>query len=179
MKPVTLSDLSNEELRGKNSLYKFAWRVEAMPIISGVASPLTGTYRLPPLNVEALTLPMPQQSVTEAVVSATTVYFADKHQIDQFNMTVKEDEYLSSLKYFTAWNHNIQNPYTGGFYLPSRYKKDIPVMLFDNQGREVMRAKLKGVWPNTIQQFELDNTDDKHKLNVSLSVDALVPEFLK
>lgn len=179
MKPVTLSDLKNDVLRGNNSLYKFQWRVPVMPSINGVAEPVTGTYVLPPLNVEALTLPMPRQNTVNAEIAAATLFFADKTEIEEFNMVVKEDDKMNSLKYFTAWNHNIQNPYTGGFYLPSRYKKNIEVYLFNSQGEVVMSAWLKGVWPNNIENLELDNTDGKHKLNIGMSVDAVIPNFHK
>ena len=175
MKPVTLSDLGDERLRGKNSLYKFLWRVAAMPTIKGIEG---GTYTLPPLNVETITLPLPRQGVTQAEVAATTIYFADKGEIDQFNMICKEDDKLTSLQYFIEWNKSIQNPYTGGFYLPSRYKKNFEVVLFDGGGKPTMTALLIGVWPNTIQEMELDATDDKHKINVSFSVDAMIPTFI-
>ena len=160
MKPVTLSDLGDERLRGKNSLYKFLWRVAAMPTIKGIEG---GTYTLPPLNVETITLPLPRQGVTQAEVAATTSYLDDK---------------LTSLQYFIEWNKSIQNPYTGGFYLPSRYKKNFEVVLFDGGGKPTMTALLIGVWPNTIQEMELDATDDKHKINVSFSVDAMIPTFI-
>lgn len=179
MKSVTLSDLGNKKQRSSNSLYKFLWRVPVMPTIQGVAEPVSGSYELPPLNVEALTLPLPTQNVVDAQIAAATLFFADKSAIEQFNMVVKEDDMLTSLKYFTAWNHNIQNPYTGGFYLPSRYKKNIEVFLFNSQGEVVMSVWLKGVWPTNIENFELDNTDDKHKLNISMSVDAVIPKFHK
>jgi hypothetical protein len=173
MKPVTLTEVSgnSDQTRVSEPLPKHLWRVEEMPEIGGI--------RLPPLQIETMSLPMPQFGVGEAVVAATSLYFPEASQVQAFNMVIHESYKAHALKYFIKWNENIQNPYSGGFYLPARYKKSIRVLLFNNQGEAVMAARLKHIWPTTINEIDLPNAEaDDHKISVSLSVDAMVPEFL-
>tara|TARA_Y100001963_G_scaffold127143_1_gene180307 strand:- start:3443 stop:3967 length:525 start_codon:yes stop_codon:yes gene_type:complete len=173
MKPVTLSDVSgnSEQTRVSEPLPKHLWRVEEMPEIEGI--------RLPPVQIETMSLPMPQFGVGEAVVAATSLYFPEASQVQAFNMVIHESYKAHALKYLIKWNENIQNPYSGGFYLPARYKKNIRVILFNYQGEAVMAARLNHIWPTTINELDLPNSDgDNHKISVSFSVDAMIPEFL-
>lgn len=176
MKSVTLTDLHDVDQRSQSSLKKFAWRITNMPVIKGIDG---GSFKIPLLDIETISLPLPKQNVTEAQVAATTLYFADKSQLDQFNMSIKLDSDASNLQYFIEWNKNIQNPYSGGFYLPTQYKRVVEAELYNGKGEIVLSAVLKGCWPSTIEELTLDASDDSHKLNVSFSIDSLVPKFHK
>ena len=156
----------------KTPLPKWLWKVETMPAFDGIG--------LDPEYVHQFALPFQQfDTGNQLEMAGVTLTFPGKVQTNGVSMLIHEDNKVRALKYITQWQSNIRNPITGGYFLPTRYKKNINVILHDNKGDPLAKASLRGVWPSAIQDWELVYNDDGfHQLSVQLEVDAAYLEIL-
>jgi len=156
----------------KTPLPKWLWKVESMPAFDGVT--------LEPEYIQQFGLPFPKFDTGNQIeVAGATLTFPGKIDVSSVTMLIHEDNKVRALKYIFQWMSNIRNPVTGGYFLPSRYKKGINVVLHDNKGDPLAKASLRGVWPSAIQDWELVYNDDGfHQVSVQLEVDASYLEIL-
>lgn len=156
----------------KSPLPKWLWKIEALPEFDGKT--LEAQY------IHQCALPFPQfDTGSQIEVAGQTLTFPGRVQVNSFNMLIHEDNKVRAMQYILAWMNNIRNPVTGGYFLPSRYKKSLKVTLHDNKGEPIAHASLRGVWPSAIQDWELIYNDDGfHQISVQMEVDASYFEIL-
>lgn len=156
----------------KTPLPKWLWRIESLPVFDGVG--------LEPQYIHQCSLPFPKFDTGNQIeVAGATLTFPGKIQVDSFNMLIHEDNKVRALKYIMQWMGNIRNPVTGGYFLPTKYKKSLIVILHDNKGDPIAKASLRGVWPSAVQDWELVYNDDGfHQVSVQMEVDASYLEIL-
>ena len=162
-----IAALTNDE----EPLPNWTWRI--------VSFPTFGSIELSPKMVKSCTLPLPKFSPRSKVVGATTVTSAGMSEVDAFDLVIQENQKVDGLNYINNWMANIQNPFTGGYYLPSRYKKNIDIVLYNVLGEPILEATLKNVWPTTIQSWELNSESGFRELSVNFACDATILDFLK
>ena len=165
----TLDDILGLEGE-KEPLANWTWRVLDFPAF--------GSLRLDSRLVKSTSLPMPKFAPRSKTLGATTVTSAGMSEVDAFDLVIQESQQLDGLKYIVNWMNNVQNPDTGGYYLPSRYKKNLTIVLYDIKGTPIMNSTLKNVWPTTVGQWELNSESGFRELQVNFSCDANIIEFL-
>ena len=126
------------------------WKVEAFPLING--------KRIPIALAESVGLPFPQFTERNKNVGSTEIFYAGGSNVGSFSITFGLDQRWRALRYIADWHEIIQNPYTGGFRMPSQYKKDIQVGLYDGQGKRFALATARNCWPLGADGPQLDST---------------------
>lgn len=157
----------------RDPLPSWKWHVEELPDF--------GDIKLPPEYIETLTLPFPKlDSGNSTYVGGAELTYAGATSVDAFDIVFHEDSLARATKYVQAWQANIQNPYSGGYYLPAQYKKILKVVLKNTTGEDIAEATLKGCWPSVQNNWDLTNTGDEPlKTSVSFEVDAVILKILK
>jgi len=151
-------------------IFDHMWMVKSLPTFEGKTIPIQYV-----LGVE---LPFPGLGVDQTEVAATTISFPDKSEVVAFSMSIHEDSKVRTVAWLLAWQANIQDPYTGLYYLPTKYKRDIPVAIYNTRGEEIMTALLKGAWPSTISSWDLQGGGSGMIRNsVSFNCDAFIPNI--
>ena len=157
-KAVTFDELNSFLQEEYEPWLSNRWRVVEMPTINN--------FRLSALVVETLNLPMLGYEARTKHYGSSSMSFVGGQQIDGFSMTLLLDDGWNSVKYITDWFATMQNPNTGGFYLPSYYMKDIKVAIFNNKGEQIVTSTISNVWPLTIGAPELNPQSNKTTVNV-------------
>lgn len=168
---VTLDELNDTSLVGNDDpFFLDKWKVDAFPN--------TGPILLNPIACEQVNLPfaMFQQKTRE--IATTTVKWPKTTTVQGFTAQFHVDQKLAVVAYFMQWENLIQNPYTGGFRLPSVYKKNIPITLYDNQGQPIHRHTIKNAWPLGLQELSLQGQGGRAVISVTFECDAIIPQPL-
>lgn len=145
------------------------WRVAQMPAIGGQSLPVT--------FVEGVSLPFPTFTERSKAVASTEIYLANGTRTGEFTMQVGIDQFQSAWRYFTDWMNLVQNPYTGGFRLPSVYKKHVPVSLYDVTGKVMVTATVRNCWPTGFNLGELGGAPSIQLGQVQFKCEALIPNW--
>lgn len=165
MAAVTLDELQDSSQPGLADPFMLdKWRILTLPSISGV--------NLSPIACEEVGLPFPvfQQKTKE--VATTSFSWPHATNVDGFTAQFGLDQKAAVIRYYTAWQNLIQNPYTGGMRLPSVYKKRLEVALFDNQGNQIMVQELRNVWPLGMQELSLNGTGGRGHISIQFECDV-------
>lgn len=166
MAAVTLDELQDSSQPGLADPFMLdKWRLLTLPTIGGVS--------LSPLACEEVGLPFPvfQQKTKE--VATTSFSFPNSTSVEGFTAQFSLDQKLAVIRYYTAWQNLIQNPYTGGYRLPSAYKKILNVALYDNQGQQIMTQELRNVWPQGMQELSLNGTGGRGIISIQFECDVV------
>ena len=158
MKPVTYEELSAYMTGDKEPWLSNRWRVTQLPKI--------GTITPSELMVESIDLPMVQFDVRTKHYGARSMHVVGGSQIDGFTMSMYVDDQWRSVKYINDWFATMQNPNTGGFYLPGYYMKTIGVELYDTKGDVILRSKIDNVFPISMSEPSLSANAEKLSISV-------------
>ncbi|QYW03099.1 hypothetical protein pEaSNUABM13_00140 [Erwinia phage pEa_SNUABM_13] len=166
----TLADLQDTSAPGLDDPFMLdKWRIREFPTMGGVS--------LSPFACEEVDLPFSVFQSKSKEVASVAINWPHGSSIDGFNLMFGIDQRLAVMKYFTAWQNLIQNPYTGGMRLPSAYKKNMFIELYDNQGKMVAAMQLRNCWPVGGQGIQLNGTGGRGVWSVQMQLDAQIPEF--
>lgn len=146
------------------------WRILSFPKISEES--------LSPLACEELDLPFPVYQESTSERASTVLYFPKGSSIAGFNTTFGLDHKLAVIRYFTAWQNLIQNPYTGGYRLPSAYKKDITVGIYDTKGTLLCTSTMRNCWPLGLSNIQLNGQSTRLMQNIQFRCDAQYLTFV-
>lgn len=148
---VTLDELLDSSQPGLGDpLLSDKWRIISLPTMRGVS--------LSPLACEEVDLPFPIYQASSKQIATVDVHFPKGTSISGFSLMFGLDQTAAVIKYADAWANSIQNPNTGGFYLPGAYKKNIEVALFNTKGKKVMTAIIRNCWPLGLSNLSLNGT---------------------
>ena len=117
---------------------------------------------------------MPTFGERSKQIASTTIYLASASDPGSFTLEIAQTARLHGLRYFTAWRDLVQNPYTGGYRLPSEYKKNIAVTLFDTTGKPIATATVRNCWPVSYEGLSLARTADNQPGQVQMRAESLV-----
>ncbi len=171
MAAVTLDELNDTSLVGNDDPYFLdKWRVDAFPNI--------GPVLLSPVACEEVSLPFSMMQQKTREIATTAVKWPKTSTVNSFSFRFHLDQKFAVVKYFQQWETLIQNPYTGGFRLPSVYKKNINITLYDNQGTAIHRHTIRNCWPLGIQELALTGQGGRGVLSVMFECDAVIPNTL-
>ncbi len=146
----------------------FKWCVESLPEFFG--------RTIPKEYVLETSIPMPTFGSKQKQTAATVITLPDVGEISGFDLTLHEDQKGSSFKYIIGWMEHIQNPHSGGFYLPYNYKRDLTIQLQNKKGEIAIRACLKGCYPQSPTPISLTGAGGGLvKIQVGMAVDAMIP----
>ncbi|QZE56331.1 hypothetical protein pEaSNUABM40_00135 [Erwinia phage pEa_SNUABM_40] len=164
----TLDDLNDSSAPGLDDPFmQDKWRVREFPVI--------GNYTLSPFACEEVDLPFSVYQQKSKEVATVQINWPHGSSVDGFSLLFGLDQKLAVMKYMTAWQNLIQNPYTGGFRLPSAYKKNIIIELYDNQGQMVGEQQLRNCWPIGGQSITLNGTGGRAMWSVQMALDVSRP----
>ncbi len=148
----------------------FRWCIESFPTFFG--------RTIPKEYVLSCTLPMPTFGTQQKQNGAHTITLPTASEISGFDLTLHEDQKGSSFKYIMCWMEHVQNPHSGGMYLPPNYKRDLTVQLQNDRGEVAIRAELVGVWPTSPSPISLEGAgNDAIKIQCGFSIDTMIPKF--
>lgn len=151
---------------GADPWLSFLWKIVEMPQIGGMS--------LPPALIEGVTLPIPAFVERAKNIASTEMFYAGGTSPGQFSMICGLDQKLRAMRYFDYWSQLIQNPYTGGFRLPSQYKKDVHAELYNNQGEVVCTCIVRNTWPQAVDGLNTGTDSTSPQLNVAFKSDAFL-----
>lgn len=140
------------------------WKVESFPMING--------KRIPIALAEQVGLPYPQFTERSKNIGSTEIFYAGGSTVGAFSITFGLDQRWRAIRYISEWQELIQNPYTGGFRMPSQYKKDIIVGLYDSQGKRFASGTVRNCWPLGYDGPALDPTPALGQTTVQLKCDG-------
>lgn len=166
---VSYDELFDASANGLDDPYTLEkWRILDLPNV--------GPFMLSPLACEEVSLPFSifQQKTRE--IATTSVSWPKAVSVSSFSARFHMDQKAAVLKYFGQWERLIQNPYTGGFYLPSRYKKNMTVALYDNAGVIIHQHELRNVWPQGVQELGLNGTGGRAVISIQFECDVVRPQ---
>lgn len=165
MAAVTLDDLQDSSQPGLADPFTTEkWRLLSLPAIGGVS--------LSPLACEEVELPFPVFQEKSKEIASTAIYFPQGSSVSGFSMMFGLDQKLAVLKYMQAWSSLIQNPYTGGYRLPSAYKKNLQIALYDIKGQVIATAEIRNCWPLGMQGLQLNGQGGRGMGTVQFQCDA-------
>ena len=167
---ITLDQLENCWEQGDGPWLSHQWRVLDFPTIGGL--------KLDPVLCEEIVLPLPTFGAREKSLGSGTISLAATSSAGQLEMVFGLDNKFRVLKYLNNWDHLIQNPYTGGFRLPSVYMKEIPVGFFSGDGTQVARGVCRNAWPTTYSGIGGERVPSDKPINASFNVTAFYWEWL-
>lgn len=163
---ITLDELEEYSSGEYEPWLSHMWAIDKMPDIGGVT--------LNRVLVEACNLPMPTFGERSKQIASTTIYLASASDPGSFTLEIAQTARLHGLRYFTAWRDLVQNPYTGGYHLPSVYKKNIAITLFDTTGKPIATATVRNCWPVSYEGLSLARTADNQPGQVQMRAESLV-----
>lgn len=140
------------------------WKVVNLPTIGGLT--------LPAELIETVTPPFNVLQERAKNIASSEIYFASATRPGQLSMGVSNTARLHALKYFDYWMQLIQNPYTGGFRLPSTYKKNLGCELYDTTGRRILTIEIRNAWPLTYEGLNLTQAPESAPLQVQFKCEA-------
>ena len=123
--------------------------------------------RLPNVSffVQAATIPGLTMGVTESPTPFKTIHFAgDKIQYDQFNVTVRVDEYMDSYNEIFDWMIGLTKPESFDQYRllkdsdDSLYS-DATLVVLNSRKNPALEVTFKDMFPVSIGAIELDTTE--------------------
>ncbi len=132
--------------------------------------------------VEEVQLPWVKLNIKNALFAGGKyTYYPGFSDIEQFTIAFHEDSKGTVSRWFQEWQERIKNFKTGVYYLPTNYKRDIPVRLMNIKNETIMIAVMKNCWPITKDQLGLTYTDRAGRLRVSInfSTDDQEIEYFK
>lgn len=148
----------------------FKWCIESFPTFFGRTIPKE--YCL------SATLPMPTLGTQQKQHGGHVITLPSTSEISGFDLTLHEDQKGTSFKYIMSWMEHVQNPHSGGFYLPANYKRNLMVQLQNDRGEVAIRAELVGVWPTSPSPISLEgNSSDAIKIQCGFAIDTMIPKF--
>ncbi|ARW58772.1 putative tail tube protein [Erwinia phage vB_EamM_Y3] len=164
----TLADLQDSSAPGLDDPFmQDKWRVRSFPAIGG--------FSLSPFACEEVELPFSVYQMKSKEVASVAIHTPQSSSVDGFSLMFGLDQKLAAMKYFNAWQSLIQNPYTGGFRLPSVYKKNIIVELYDGQGTMIGYQELRNCWPIGGQGLQLNGTGGRAVWSMQMAIDVSRP----
>lgn len=140
------------------------WKVLAMPTINGIV--------LPPELIESVVPPFNTLQERAKNIASSEIYFANGTRPGQFSMECSNTARLHALKYFDTWMQAVQNPFTGGFRLPSTYKKNVSCALYDTTGKQILTIEVRNCWPVSYDGLPLGRQPESSPLQVQFKCDA-------
>ena len=167
---ITLDQLEHCWDQGDGPWLSHQWRVLEFPTIGGL--------KLDPILCEEIVLPLPTFGEREKSLGSGTLSLAATSSAGQLEMVFGLDNKFRALKYLNNWDLLIQNPYTGGFRLPSVYMKEISVGYFSGDGTQVARGVCRNAWPTTYSGIGGDRVPSDKPINASFKVTAFYWEWL-
>ncbi len=156
--PVTFDELSSYMSGDKEPWLSNRWRVLNFPTMGGAT--------LSHLVCESMDLPIPQFDVRTKHYGAWSLHFVGGSNVDGFSMQLYVDDAWRSVKYITAWQSCMQNPDTGGFYLPSYYMRDLQIGLYNHKGESILTSTVQDVFPISMSEPALTANSDKLAITV-------------
>lgn len=165
MGAVTLTELRNAKEAGLADPFTTEkWRILSLPSMGGIT--------LNPIACEEIDLPFPTFTEKSKEIASTQIHWPHATSVDGFGSMWGLDQKLTLMKYFQNWAALIQNPYTGGFSLPSAYKKRIQIALFDIKGEIIARSEVRNCWPVGMQPLALNGTGTRGTISVQWKCDV-------
>lgn len=166
--PLDLDSVQNAMSGYGEPLDSFKWCIESLPSFFGLT--------IPKEYVLEASIPMPTFGSQQKQTAATVITLPDVGEISGFDLVLHEDQKGSTFKYIISWMEHIQNPHSGGFYLPYNYKRDLIVQLQNKKGEVAIRAKLKGCYPHSPSPISLSGGGGEVvKISCGMAVDAMIP----
>lgn len=159
-----MSEFAIEKLISRSDpLLNFLWVCQKLP------------FNMDENYVESISLPFPNIDVGDPLFAGGTFFhFPSFSRVDTVSMTMYEDRKMTTTKWITAWKSKIRNTSKGWYNLPSVYKRDIPVVMFDDDLSPIFKAVLIGCWPTQTSNIDLNYADSQRVIvNVTLSVDNI------
>ena len=169
-RPITLDEVQEGTKGDRGPLLSWQWRIEEFPTFNGAET-------IPPLYCEESSLPFPQIAEKQKTIAATNIFFPGGSQVQAFDMVLYEDQAARSMKYILNWQSNIQNPYSGGYYPASYYKKDLTFYLFNNKNQPIYKAVTRNAFPLGMQPIQLSYAgNDRQRASINFACDAFQPK---
>ena len=134
-----------------------------------------------PIDAHILGLELPQVEIgaTARYYSGRSIYFPSRVSVQEFNVTLYEDEKYTVTKYLQTWLHNVCNT-EGNYGVPEGllgYKKRLIVSAFDTVGKETGTWEIRGVY--SLKPAGYDYGGDKNEgIRVTCTFSCDWVEFL-
>lgn len=165
MPAVTLTELTDASAPGLADPFTTEkWRIVSLPVIGG--------QNLSPLACEEIELPFPVYTEKSKEIASTQIHWPHGSSIDGFGSQWGIDQKAAVMKYFQNWQDLIQNPYTGGFRMPSVYKKHLRIALFDIQGKVIATSEVRSCWPVGMQSLSLNGAGGRGMISMQFKCDS-------
>lgn len=165
MGAVTLDELLNDTEPGLADPHTTdRWRIRKFPSF--------GSTRISEVACEEVDLPFPIFQEKSKEVANTEIYFPGGTSISGFSCTFGLDQTAAIMKYVDAWSNTIQNPNTGGYRLPSAYKKNILVDLYNAKGEVIISAEIRNCWCMGMQNIQLNGQAARTMISVQFQCDT-------
>lgn len=165
MAAVTLRELQDTSQPGLADPYTTEkWRILSFPSIGGVS--------LSSAACEEIEIPFPVFQVKSKEIASTSIHFPQGSSVEGFPAMFGIDQKAAVLRYFQSWSGLIQNPYTGGFRLPSVYKKNLQIALYDVKGNVIVTSEVRNCWPLGLQSLSLNGQGGRGMISVQFQCDA-------
>ena len=86
---------------------------------------------------------------------ATHRHYPTVNDMSSFNMSFYETESYVATQYLTAWQQLVVDPVYGIFGMPSVYKKDIFLEMYNFTDQKAFTGRLIECWPSQIGSFNM------------------------
>lgn len=166
---ITLDDLNKVSLGDYEPHTTERWKVLEFPVI--------GSSALESAIAESIDLPFPTFQDKSKPVASSQLYFASGSSVDGFTVTFGVDQKWRSVKYITSWTNLVQNPVTGGFRLPSAYKKNLQIGFYNLNNDLIVTAHVANCWPLGISNMAFNAEVARTMISVPFKCEAVFLEF--
>lgn len=169
---ITLDDLIEGTKGDRGPLLEWKWIIDGFPEFPGAET-------LKPHYCEETNLPFPQISEKQKTIAATNIFFPGGSEVQAFDMVLYEDQAARSIKYILNWQSSIQDPYSGGYFPASYYKRDMSFLLLNTKNEPIYKATARNAFPLGIQPLQLSySAQDRHRISVNFACDAFQPKAI-
>ncbi len=139
-----------------------------------------GSMELPGIYVEDLQINLSNFTTEPVTRNGSYLYFPKQSDTGSLQMTLYENILLDGTSYLVTWQNLIQDPATGYFNYPSKYKKNIIITILapGGVGKDFLtigQYTFVGCFPSDRGGLSLvSDTSDRQKITCTFSVDGVI-----
>lgn len=160
---------SIEEIRGLGEFlkpYQFELVMSDLPSGIGVTSEELR------LRCTATQIPGSNLGVVDVALGGQTVREAGRRQFSgTWNVTLIEGTSTRIIRALSRWQDICFNPATGVQGSLVQYKKSAKVLQYDNAGNFQLERRIVGIWPSSVPDVDMAQSDEAVSLNVTFTYD--------
>lgn len=161
-----------------------AWNLPD-PILSfewaaAVYKPDSSDMAIAPVFLESISIPSLDFTVDPVFRNGRVIRFLSKRSDLTANIKLYTTTGGASFDFISNWIYSASNTENGNYRLPSEYKRNIEVFIYDIARNVVVRYTLIGCFIENWTQFSLETSNERLATEARISIDDIrleIPEF--